>query len=359
MDHITLHTLHPYAATCLNRDDVGAPKSLLMGGAPRARISSQCFKRAIREMCREMQPDTFGGQRGHFLYESFKEELLKNGLKEDDASRVAGDIVAHLGKRKQDPKYEGAKTAVALFMSPQEVKAISQMLTELFNEGKLYKGKTFTITKGKTGGGPLSNLLSSADVMDMADIGLYGRMMASDHSLTIEGAAMVSHAFSTHQVTPEVDFFSAVDETKMDDSSAGAGHTGLLEYNSACYYRCIAVNVDLLRENLPAMKADDLNLVLDTFLRASLQANPSARKNSMFDHSLPAFALGLRSKMGHPISMAKAFECAVKPNGGYVKPSEARLEKELEKVKTIFDIHPDIEVRLPQQDINTFIKTLL
>ena len=50
MKLIELHILQSFPVSCLNRDDVGAPKSATFGGVNRARISSQCLKRAIREL---------------------------------------------------------------------------------------------------------------------------------------------------------------------------------------------------------------------------------------------------------------------------------------------------------------------
>ena len=45
---LQIHTLTPYAASLINRDDVGAAKRLPFGGATRTRISSQCLKRHWR-----------------------------------------------------------------------------------------------------------------------------------------------------------------------------------------------------------------------------------------------------------------------------------------------------------------------
>ncbi|MEN3752589.1 type I-E CRISPR-associated protein Cas7/Cse4/CasC [Mangrovibacter sp. SLW1] len=45
---IEFHILQSFPVTCLNRDDVGAPKSAIIGGVPRARVSSQCWKRQVR-----------------------------------------------------------------------------------------------------------------------------------------------------------------------------------------------------------------------------------------------------------------------------------------------------------------------
>ena len=45
---IEFHILQSFPVTCLNRDDVGAPKSAMVGGVTRARVSSQCWKRQVR-----------------------------------------------------------------------------------------------------------------------------------------------------------------------------------------------------------------------------------------------------------------------------------------------------------------------
>lgn len=45
---IQLHILTAYAPANLNRDDTGRPKTAIMGGVERLRVSSQSLKRAWR-----------------------------------------------------------------------------------------------------------------------------------------------------------------------------------------------------------------------------------------------------------------------------------------------------------------------
>lgn len=45
---IQIHTLTIFPPSCLNRDDLGKPKTARIGGADRLRISSQSLKRAYR-----------------------------------------------------------------------------------------------------------------------------------------------------------------------------------------------------------------------------------------------------------------------------------------------------------------------
>ena len=47
-DFLQLHLLTAYGPSNLNRDDTGRPKSVVFGGEPRLRISSQSLKRAWR-----------------------------------------------------------------------------------------------------------------------------------------------------------------------------------------------------------------------------------------------------------------------------------------------------------------------
>ena len=58
-DLLEIHILQNFAPSNLNRDDTGSPKDCLFGGARRARISSQCLKRAMRTYVREnkLMPD--------------------------------------------------------------------------------------------------------------------------------------------------------------------------------------------------------------------------------------------------------------------------------------------------------------
>ena len=45
---VQLHILTNYGPSNLNRDDLGRPKTVVVGGVQRLRVSSQCLKRAWR-----------------------------------------------------------------------------------------------------------------------------------------------------------------------------------------------------------------------------------------------------------------------------------------------------------------------
>ncbi len=95
MKHLELHILQSVPVTCLNRDDLGSPKTAFFGGVQRARVSSQCWKRAIREYAHEISP-YFEGQRSRLIIEPLKNELVKLDNDEELALKWAKEIAGSL-----------------------------------------------------------------------------------------------------------------------------------------------------------------------------------------------------------------------------------------------------------------------
>ena len=55
---LEIHRLQSFGVSCLNRDDFGTPKTCIVGGTVRSRISSQCLKRAVRMKMHENGVET-------------------------------------------------------------------------------------------------------------------------------------------------------------------------------------------------------------------------------------------------------------------------------------------------------------
>ncbi len=340
MDLIELHILQSFPVSCLNRDDLGSPKSAIFGGVERARVSSQCWKRAIRNLAHEKQPELFAGIRSKLVGPQIKEAAKDIGCSEERENAYATLIVNMLGKDKA-----AGEVKTLLYFSPQSIGRIvqnlhqanvitDQMITAMSSDDKKTAEKG--LKDASAAAGKILKGLGS-EVSDAADIALFGRMVADDASQTIEGASMFNHALSTHAVRSDLDFFSAVDDGKKDAEDAGAGHIGTVEFNSACYYRYVGINLELLRQS-KMFDQTQLEVVLKTFIEAVVMANPVARRNSMFACSLPAFILGLR-RNGQPISLANAFEDPVRQNkNGYTTQSIEKLLTEWEHLKKTFGL---------------------
>lgn len=365
MNLLELHILQSFPVTCLNRDDVGAPKSAVFGGTPRARVSSQCWKRAIREMMQKTNNELFAANRTRFLVRELEAAFLAKLEVEDGAKArllalAAADAIGKLDS------IEKGNVKTLLFFSPQELAGVvDAMLVADFGENlsvaydedaeKKERAKALKSVQDKA---KKAVKAFGGKVKDAADIAVFGRMVADDHSLMVEGAGMFSHALSTHKVSNEIDFFSAVDDMNKDGDE-GAGHIGTLEFNSACYYRYIALNLDLLwdKDHLEHFSGDERKAVLDAFIRASILAVPNARKNSMMGFNPPEYVLGT-VREGQPVSLVNAFEEPLKSRSGLIQPSIDALEGKLEWMKSTYGLKP-FERRLSDDGLDGLVGGLL
>ena len=266
MKLIELHILQSFPVSCLNRDDVGSPKTAVFGGVSRARLSSQAMKRAIREYAQDNLPGArFGGERTKLIVQPLVDALRAHGVtSEAQALEHAKNIADKLAKL--DAKAGDVKVGTLTFLAPSELDSIARQVAELLK----------TNPKSKEYEKHLDKFCKEAGLVDGADIALFGRMVASLPSLTLEGAAMFSHALSTHKAENDLDFYSAVDDRKPKEEDAGAGMIGTLEFASAVYYRYAALNLELLAdaEHLGRLAAAERRQVVDAFLRATLMAVP-------------------------------------------------------------------------------------
>lgn len=351
MNLVELHILQSFPVSCLNRDDLGSPKSAIFGGVERARVSSQCWKRAVRNLAHEKQPELFAGIRSKLVGPQIEEAAKRLGCSEECGNTYATIIVNILGKDKA-----AGEVKTLLYFSPRIMGKIVQNL----HESKVITDemiKAIASDEEKTSAKGLKDAIAAAgkilkglgsEVSDAADIALFGRMVADDASQTIEGASMFSHALSTHAVRSDLDFFSAVDDEKKDAEDAGAGHIGTVEFNSACYYRYVGINLDLLKQS-KMFDQFQRREVLKTFIEAVVMANPVARRNSMFACSLPTFILGIRRK-GQPLSLANAFEEPVRQNkNGYAEQSVEKLIAEWNHLKKTFALTAADEIMVGKE----------
>lgn len=95
---IQLHLLTAYPAANLNRDDTGAPKTVVLGGATRLRISSQSLKRARRtsELFEQALAGNIGIRSGRIAREA-AQILIESGIdakKRLSTSRTSLTILA-------------------------------------------------------------------------------------------------------------------------------------------------------------------------------------------------------------------------------------------------------------------------
>ena len=362
MKLIELHILQSFPVSCLNRDDVGAPKTATFGGVTRARISSQCLKRAIRLHAKDLCPDLYAGERSKLIVEPIAKAAERHGAPAEQAREASKKFCHQLATFDESAfKNKGIlKVKTLMFLSPGEREELGKGLAAILAESKDAKTLDKKIKSAAC-------KAQEAKLKDAADIALFGRMVATDHSLTVEGAAMFSHALSTHRADNDIDFYTAVDDRQREDPTieeedrAGSGMMGTLEFTSAVYYRYAAVNLGLLADDdhLATLSAKDRQRVVDTFLRAAILAVPGARKNSMNAHTLPGYVLGLVKDKGQPLQLVNAFEKPVFSKNGLMEASIAALEAHHQHLKTTWSIEPSLERAIPNKSLDEFCAEIL
>lgn len=303
---VEFHILQSFPVTCLNRDDVGAPKTAVIGGSTRARVSSQCWKRQVR-----MSMQDFGIKLG--IRTKKVEELLIASCKE-------------LGANEEQAKKVGEKIAkllsddTLLFISDTEVKAFAEYANELeFDAGKIKERDIVRVSR---------KALDPA--IDALDIALFGRMVAKAADMNIEAAASFAHAISTHRVSNEVEFFTALDDLPGED--ARSAHMGSLEFNAATYYRYISLDLGQLAQTLG--EDADLKPAIEAFTKALFVAVPSARQTTQSGASPWEFA---RVMVRNGQRLQVPFETAIRAkDGGYLRPSIEALKTYLDKKEAMF-----------------------
>lgn len=341
---IEIHALQNFAPSNLNRDDTGAPKDALFGGTRRARVSSQCHKRSIRQYFDQKKNDGFFSPdelavRTKRVYQAIAE--LLDGKHDKAAVLAKAETALSYVKLKAA---EGGKTQYLLFLGKREVTALADTIHEFWeqivpvaeepNEKGKGKGK-----KAVASGAP-KEIQERIDAIfnggKAVDVALFGRMLADMPEKNQNAACQVAHAISTHSVEREFDFYTAVDDLKPEDT-AGADMMGTVEFNSACFYRYAVVDWEKLVANLQG----DTELAgkgLRAFLEGFVVAEPTGKQNTFAAHNPPEFiAVSVRRNTA-PRNLANAFETAVftKKGESLTRKSAEELAKKAKALQSAF-----------------------
>lgn len=319
---LEVHILQNFAPSNLNRDDTGSPKDAEFGGHRRARISSQCIKRAVRRYFDDNKK-TLGftsadlAIRTKRLLEEARRRLIRDGR---DADRIDRAVTAALAAGKIAMKADDPElTQYLLFLGEGEVAKFVAVVDQHFEvlAGEPDKGgddkKKATAKQKKAAAkeaAPKEVQDAVPELLDggkSADLALFGRMLADLPNKKVVAACQVAHAISTNKIhSMEMDYYTAVDDINND--SPGADMIGTVEFNSACFYRYANLDLGQLAANLQG-DADLARRTAEAFLTATVHAIPTGKQNTFAAHNPPSLVFAV-VRSGPPVSLANAF---VKP----------------------------------------------
>jgi CRISPR system Cascade subunit CasC len=350
---VQLHLLTAYPASNLNRDDTGSPKTVRFGGAERLRVSSQSLKRAIRTSdlfadaigkALDFDTPTFEAAMGKSLSGRSKtfpalilDEIIKvNPKLGSDVPALAEKIKSALAKAKGngdgeeggdskknkgklgigsvDPKsVHGLYTKEAVQLGPDEFRRLETIAARIAS-GEAVDPKQYAL------------LLDRPKAVDIA---MFGRMLADAPAYNVEAAVQVAHAFTTHRVTVEDDYYTAVDDLKNADRTEdrGAGFIGIQEYGAGLFYLYVCIDADLLVRNLSGDTALAKKAIA-AFIEAAAKVSPKGKQNSYASRGRASYVMGEAGPEA-PRTLAAAF---LKPvtegsaDGDIARASIQRLE---------------------------------
>lgn len=312
---LELHLLQSFPVSNLNRDDLGQPKSATFGGVPRARISSQSLKRAAREKFTEHGLDDSDlGARTRQLVDRACTKLDKAKKDDPNAEGVVVTGLRALGLGVADTYL----SKYLIFISKQAVDDFVGFCQQHWNELDDIRQdvdkeiRKHEASKTKTNKPDPSSLVAKGiktkklektvkharetvlNATRAADIALFGRMIADNTNFNVPAASQVAHAISTHAVTTEFDYYTAVDDFKKNNDEEvdqGAGMIGTVDFNTACYYHYANLDLKQLRRNL----AGDDELVakaVQAWLGAFIHSTPGGKQSTTAARTMPETLLG-------------------------------------------------------------------
>ncbi len=339
---VELHILQHFAPSNLNRDDTGAPKDCIFGGVRRARISSQCIKRAIRMYVQQaglLAPELVGIRTKRIIGE-LADRLKEKGRDPEAARLVVQRLLqgAGLHPKADDPD----KTEYLLFVGRDQIGKLADIaqehwdtlaaVTEPAAEAEAQTGRPSRRDQKKAAKAAIPPSVTKevksvlSEATRAVDVALFGRMIADMPEGRVDAASQVAHAISTHHTPVEMDYFTAVDDL-LPQETTGADMIGTVEFNSACYYRYANVSIDQLVNNLGG-DAELARRGLEAFLKAAILAVPTGKQNSFAAHNPPAFVASVVRERG-AWSLVNAFVQPVRPSERHdlVQASIAALDR--------------------------------
>ncbi|MDR3345101.1 MAG: type I-E CRISPR-associated protein Cas7/Cse4/CasC [Oscillospiraceae bacterium] len=324
--YLDIHILQTVPPSCVNRDDTGSPKTAVYGGVTRARVSSQCWKRAVRLHFRDEYPKEELGVRTKRVLQMVTDEIraLEPETNEEKALKLAVKALEAAGLQNKAKKGEDWAPGALFFISYAQAKALAVLaLQDNIDKKEAQKAlKDFPAV----------------------DVALFGRMVADDPSLNTDACCQVAHSISTHAVSNEYDYFTAVDDLSPDDN-AGAGMIGTVEYNSSTLYRYATVAL----HNLKAALGTETAAAARSFANAFALSMPSGKVNT-FANFTPPDAVIITLREDHPVNLAGAFEAPIVNHGeGYAADTVKKLREHANKIDATFGSLPALELEAGEE----------
>lgn len=313
---LDLHILQNLPPGCLNRDENGMPKSATFGFRERSRISSQCWKRAIRKYLDRLGLPISVRSRG--IPALLRDRLRKAGREDAEIEKaIEAAYKAMDQKIVLSEEKDSMITEHQFSNSREEIERLEKVIDRHFDvlsrveipeeDDSKSRKRNNKAAKAKIQPAIQKEIVACFDRAGTPhlalDNNLFGRMLAEDKGQNIEACSQFAHSISTHEVQMDLDFFVAADDLGRNQSDMMES-TG---FNSGTHYRYANLHLG------PYFRATNgmAEVGFKAFLEAVVQAMPTGKQNSFAAHARPDFILGVVRSSG-PMSLANAFVSPVR-----------------------------------------------
>jgi len=346
---LDIHVIQTLPPSNINRDDTGSPKTAVYGGVRRARVSSQAWKKAMRDYFKDKADNGYLGVRSKRIVEYVAKKIL--------------EIDKTLSFEEAEKKSLEAFTSAG-FTITEENKLPTLFFLGDRQAGDFARAALDNIKDALTLRKIIKNNVS-------IDIALFGRMIADSKlnekikkenekgkknidneekeenriNLNEDASSQIAHAISTHGVQTEFDYFTALDDLSKD-AKPGAAMIDTIEYNSSTLYRYGNVALHEFFHQLNENKSQTIEAT-KLFVEAFLNSLPTGKMNSFANQTVPSSVV-ISLRKDRPVSFVSAFETAVKTKlsqEGYVDESIEAMFKEYKNVQRFVE-KPEISFYL-------------
>ncbi|MFD1625180.1 type I-E CRISPR-associated protein Cas7/Cse4/CasC [Azospirillum griseum] len=369
---LQIHTLTPYAAALLNRDDVGRAKRLPFGGVNRTRVSSQCLKRHWRTAVGDWSLDGLGAPMSVRSRQTFVQQIAQplraEGFADDAILAVVEAFQAVLLGESAKAKAEKAKgkdakdkeagkdaeadrdpladlkTGQVLVLGHPEVEFIRSQARALLQSATTPKDARKAVEALFKDKETLANFKALRLACGL-DAALFGRMVTSDILARGDAAVHVAHSFTVHGEDSEPEFFTAVDDLEKAAGELGSGMMGDSELTSGLFYGYVVIDLPLLLSNLEGVPAREWEQadrtlalgVVERLIRLIASVSPGAKLGSTAPY---AYAHTVLVELGdrQPRTLANAFLKPVRVATGddLAATANARLSEYLTRFDAMY-----------------------
>lgn len=255
----------------------------------------------------------------HFFSRVVKPELIAQGLDENLAHtltfHLASNVLTAAGEKSAVDKETLAMKQPVLFGRP-EAQYFIRLIQEAATGRQEDEAIEYIAQQVKATRSNFRAMLRQAGLKDLPagfEGAMFGRFVTSDVLTRVDAPVHVAHAFTTHALETEVDYFTVVDDLSRDEET-GAAHANDMELGAGIFYGYVAVDIPLLIQNLTgcertawqAQDKDDARELLSLLVHAISQVTPGAKLGATAPYARSEYVM-LEAGASQPRSLANAF----------------------------------------------------